>query len=340
MTPTPTPFALRLEAESASLSGPMSLASDPLAFGGKFISNSTANSGLASWTFDVPVAGSYYVWCRVLAPNSDQDSFFATPPGASEDVYDDAEGTWSPNWQWTILNGRNGTGVPLTLDPRVVVFTAGTNTIAFRGRDQNSKLDRILITADPNLVPTDGNVVTFSDAPPSNPFFDFIETMARDQISGGCGAGKYCPGNSVTRAQMAVFLLKSEHGGAYVPPPPTGTVFSDVAADSFAAAWIEQLHLEGVTTGCGGGRYCPNAIVTRAQMAVFLLRAKHGASYVPPPASGLFADLILTDPFTPWIEELSLEGVTAGCGGGNYCPNDPNTRAQMAAFLVKTFTLP
>ena len=116
-------------------------------------------------------------------------------------------------------------------------------------------------------------------------------------------------------------ILKSKHGSAYVPPPATGTVFSDVSAGAFAAAWIEQLAEEGITTGCGGGRYCPTMAVTRAQMAVFLLRAEHGISYVPPPPTGIFADLSLSDPFTPWIEQLSLEGVTAGCGNGNYCPN-------------------
>ena len=111
-------------------------------------------------------------------------------------------------------------------------------------------------------------------------------------------------------------------------------------ANAFAAAWIEELAAEGITSGCGGGRYCPNAIVTRAQMAVFLLRAEHDAGYVPPAPTGIFGDLLLTDPFTPWIEQLSIEGVTAGCGNGNYCPNNPNTRGQMAAFLVRTFDLP
>ena len=93
---------------------------------------------------------------------------------------------------------------------------------------------------------------------------------------------------------MAVFLLKSEHGSAYVPPPATGALFTDVHANSFAAAWIEQLAVEGITNGCGAGHYCPNAIVTRAQMAVFLLRARHGSTYAPPPATGMFGDLVIT----------------------------------------------
>ena len=40
-----------------------------------------------------------------------------------------------------------------------------------------------------------------------------------------------------------------------------------------------------------------------------------------------------------WVEQLAAEGITSGCGNGNYCPNDPVTRAQMAVFLVRTFGL-
>ena len=74
-------------------------------------------------------------------------------------------------------------------------------------------------------------------------------------------------------------------------------------------------------------------------MAVFLLRAEYGSDFSPPAATGVFGDLSLTDPFTRWIEKLYVDGVTAGCGNGNYCPNRPNTRGQMAVFLVRTFDL-
>jgi hypothetical protein len=68
---------------------------------------------------------------------------------------------------------------------------------------------------------------------------------------------------------MAVLLLRTRNGSSYVPPPATG-MFSDVpAADPFAK-WIEQLAREGVTGGCGSGKFCPQTAVTRGQMAVFL----------------------------------------------------------------------
>jgi hypothetical protein len=50
-------------------------------------------------------------------------------------------------------------------------------------------------------------------------------------------------------------------------------VFSDVPVGAFAADWIEQLALEGVTAGCGGGSFCPDAPVSRAQAAAFVALA-------------------------------------------------------------------
>jgi hypothetical protein len=97
---------------------------------------------------------------------------------------------------------------------------------------------------------------------------------------------------------------------------------------------------EGITGGCGGGNFCPNAPVTREQMAVFLLVAEHGTGYTPPPAAGLFSDVPASNGFAKWIEQLAAEGITGGCGGGKFCPKTSVTRAQMAVFLVAAFNLP
>jgi hypothetical protein len=179
---------------------------------------------------------------------------------------------------------------------------------------------------------------SFTDVSTGLAFYPFIENIFHNGITGGCGGTGYCPNNSVTRAQMAVFLLKAKHGSGYIPPPCTG-VFPDVTCPSLFADWIEQLAAEGITGGCGGGNYCPNNAVTRAQMAVFLLKALHSSAYLPPVCSGVFPDVTCPSTFADWIEELAAEGITGGCGGGNYCPGNPNTRGQMAVFLVKTFGL-
>jgi hypothetical protein len=178
----------------------------------------------------------------------------------------------------------------------------------------------------------------FADVPESSAFHASIEQMVRDGITSGCGGGNYCPTSSITRGQMAVFLLRASHGSSYVPPPATGTIFADVGASDFAANWIEELYTEGITGGCATNplRYCPNSSVTRGQMAVFLLKVYHGTSYHPPPAQGVFGDVPSTMPLAPWIEELARLSVTAGCGGTSYCPSNAVTRGQMAVFMTKT----
>lgn len=75
-------------------------------------------------------------------------------------------------------------------------------------------------------------------------------------------------------------------------------------------------------------------------MAVFLLRAKFGAGYTPPAAMGVFNDVPVGNFADGWIEQLAAEGITSGCGNGNYCPSDAVKRDQMAVFLVRTFSLP
>jgi hypothetical protein len=194
---------------------------------------------------------------------------------------------------------------------------------------------------------------SFADVPVGDPFYPFIETIFHNGVTAGCNAPgdppAYCMNAAVTRAQIAVFLLKGKLGAGHVSPPATGTVFGDVHVGDFAADWIEELAGLGITNGCGNGNYCPNDSLTRAQMAVLLLRSEHGAAYAPPACRGLFADVpcpsTLDFPYSDWIEQLSNEAITAGCSpappGGlpGYCPDEPVTRAEMAVFLVKTFGL-
>lgn len=181
---------------------------------------------------------------------------------------------------------------------------------------------------------------SFADVPTTSPQYKFVETIFHNGVTAGCTTGNYCPDQNVTRAQMAVFLMRSKHGSTWNPPPAQGTVFTDVPANAFAAAWIERMPLEGISTGCGGGMYCPDSNTTRAQMSVFLLRAQGGMSYNPPACTvAPFTDVPCSSPFAPWIAELVRRGIAAGCGNGRYCPDDPVTRGQMAVFLTTTFAL-
>lgn len=184
---------------------------------------------------------------------------------------------------------------------------------------------------------------TFADVPTTHWARGFIESLYAAAITGGCGNGNFCPGDWVTRSQMAVFLLRGMHSSSYSPPAMGGsTGFGDVPTNYWAAAWIKQLAVEGITGGCGSGNYCPDSPVTRSQMAVFLLRSKYGSGYSPPAVGNStgFGDVPANYWAAAWIKQLAAEGITGGCGNGNYCPETPVNREQMAVFLVRTFDLP
>lgn len=133
---------------------------------------------------------------------------------------------------------------------------------------------------------------TFADVPDSFSA-EFIEELARRQVTGGCGTDavtskpNFCPeppsGSTdttglVTRQQMALFLLRTagiSQDGSNLPPYEG--MFGDVPA-SYAAPFIEELARSGVTGGCAvatgdvKANYCPAQVVTRQQMAIFLVR--------------------------------------------------------------------
>ncbi len=252
-------------------------------------------------------------------------------------------------------SGESAGGVPIIVagtdfaDPTTIAIGGVAVPVTFSD-------DQSLVTTSPALSPgtvndvvattpdgttgtlVKGWVANFLDVPGVHPFADFVTRLVSNGLTAGVGGGNYGVDQPTLRQQMSVFLLKARHGLCYVPAPCTGT-FDDVACPSTFAPWIEALAAEGITGGCGGGNYCPANPVRRDQMAVFLLKAEHGSSYVPPGCTGDFPDVACPSTFADWIEQLAAENITGGCGGGNYCPQNNNTRGQIAVFVVKTFGL-
>ena len=187
--------------------------------------------------------------------------------------------------------------------------------------------------------------VLFDDVPVDSFASSYIYAAAGAGVMPGgtpvCTAGSFCPNGLVTRADMAGYIFRAANG-ATTAPPVYQYAFHDVAFNDFNSFYIQGIFEQGVTAGCGGGNYCPHTPNTRAQMAVFLWKGRHGAE--PPPACtppGVFADVPCPGGFAAdYIEGIYNEGVTAGCGNGNYCPNGNITNAQMAVFLVKAFQIP
>lgn len=196
----------------------------------------------------------------------------------------------------------------------------------------------------------------FADVPSSHWAFNEIDRLYDNGITGGCGTSplRYCPGDNLTRAQMAIFLLRGIHGSSYEPPTAgNSTGFADVPVTHWAAKWIKQLYAENITGGCANNpnRFCPEEPVTHAQMAIFLLRSKNGASYAPPPLPqtedgitySFFYDIPTSYWAAEWIHQMAFEGISYAahdCSSGNFCPESPVSRAEMASMLTRAFGLP
>jgi len=307
-------------------------------------STQLSTDGTGALSFDVPLND-------VNAPAMPPISITATDPDGNTSefsqnvIYGSSPRSGTPAGGVTVsLTGTHFvTGASVTFGGMAgtnVVVTDETDASAVAPALNAATVNDIVVT---NPDGTSGTlrkawIVDFLDVPGSQQFYSFVTTLVANAITAGVGNGNYGVDQPTLREQMAVFLLKGRHGICYAPPHCTG-IFEDVTCPSTFADWIEALFAEEITGGCSDGHYCPTDPVSREQMAVFLLKAEHGPAYQPPHCTGTFPDVPCPGLYTNWIEQLAAEGITAGCGDGKYCPGDPNTRGQMAVFLVKTFGL-
>jgi hypothetical protein len=150
-------------------------------------------------------------------------------------------------------------------------------------------------------------------------------------ITTGCTRVSFCPENGVTRGQMAAFLVRALN---LKPLANSTTHFVDNYGSVFEAE-IEILHEHGITNGCSAIEFCPTELVTRGEMAAFLVRAFK----LPAGTQAPFTDDDETV-FESDIAALEASGVTSGCTAHLYCPDRVVTRGEMAAFLIRALALP
>ena len=143
-------------------------------------------------------------------------------------------------------------------------------------------------------------------------------------ISGGC---------SITATQAG----NATYAAAGPVTQEFTVLFNDISPSASYAAAVDLLAQYGITAGCGDDDFCANGDVTRAEMAVFIITGIfRGAdfSYSPTPH---FNDVPASGPGSfgfKFIQKMYELGISAGCGGGNYCPNQSVTRDEMAVFII------
>ena len=214
------------------------------------------------------------------------------------------------------------------LEPSDFDLSGARSDSIFRVQRENGTAYELLGDGTVTVI---GSFETFSDI--SGPFEADILWLVEQEITVGCNPpanDKFCPYDSVTRAQMATFLVNALH-----LPSVGGNRFSDVSGTHLAN--INAIAEAGVTAGCNpsGTLYCPDDPVSRQQMASFLVNAID--ELVPIPGHR-FSDVSGVHEMA--INGLADAGITVGCNtsGTKFCPRAFVTRAQIAAFLHRALT--
>ena len=262
---------------------------------------------------------------------------------AVNDIDGQGEGTWQ-------VNGGPANPVPVTGDGTTVTFEhpldpaelkAGQNTVTFTFASDLGGTTTGFRVSDISVLWQDPGPI-FADVPADHWASAEIELLYRGGYVAGCSSDPllYCPEQGMLRSESAVFILRGEHGGGYMPPAPVEQVFADVPLESWYAKWAEALWRQGFTAGCATEplRYCPAQIHTIAEGSVFFLRMRNGADYEPPPASGLFADTPVDRWYARWVEAAYQQGILLPCQTEPQllaCPEDPLTRAMGAYMMVQ-----
>lgn len=223
----------------------------------------------------------------------------------------------------TITSGGSGTG-----NGTVAISVAANATGAARA----GALD---VGAASLAVTQRATATVFADVSPADYFFDFSNVMYTQGITAGCSSSplEYCPSAGITRGEMAVFLVTAVEGGnvfTYTATP----YFTDVPVSNPFFKFVQKLRDLGITSGCSATEFCPDDIVTRGQMAAFIVRARYETTPYDYPAVPYFTDVPPSYVFFPFIQKMAQTGITAGCAPTLYCPDAALNRGQMAVFIV------
>ncbi len=263
---------------------------------------------------------------------------------------------WEPGLveqnRWYCVEGRVRMNTPGADDGRVDAWIDGRQVLAwpgvafrrsgedigvrhfwfdiyFGGRVVNpttlwSSYDQLVVSHEGRV----GCLEPFLDDDTSAHEADLAELHARS-IWYGCGERLACPMQLLTRGEMAALLTRALG-------LPAGADAFDDDDGHFAEHTIDALAAAGITKGCGVRTFCPDDPISRGEMAVFLQRA-----FLLPDGPDVFED---DDGHfaEAAINAVAAAGITKGCDGGGFCPNDLLPREQAATLLRRSlgFNLP
>ncbi len=168
-----------------------------------------------------------------------------------------------------------------------------------------------------------GGTQVYFAAPVTFPSGAIIKSLELDSCDGS-GVPGYVQGSLVGTDRLGTII----HNVPYIlSGPGCATKVSDLTALNIVADnHTKHFFLEAIVGSAANTGLAGMTVGYQLQVS-------------PAPGTATFGDVPTNHPFFQFVEALAASGITGGCGGGNYCPNNPVTRGQMAVFLAKALGL-
>lgn len=174
------------------------------------------------------------------------------------------------------------------------------------------------------------NGMPFTDVKVGSWYYDAVTFVYENGLMQGTSATRFSPDSSLTRAMLAQIL----YNRAGKPTVKDKSAFTDVANDAWYADAVIWAYGEGIVSGVGGGKFAPDASITREQLAAMLYRAA-GSPEVQE-TTLTFNDASKVSSYAKsaicWAVE---EGIVTGKGGNRLDPTGTATRAEVAQMLAR-----
>lgn len=295
---------------------------------GCHLRSSTLDQAYVGWSKEVEAFGSNWIAAvqatesQVVTYNSAtiKTYYSSSNGGASENVED--------VWGGSPVSYLRSVDDPWSADPDVNPLATWSVNVtdeamaSYFGWDR--ALDATVVAGPPGVL------IEFTGWDDGGPVSTTLNGSQVATLVKSIGFGYFAPGSPNSTA-----VRVSPYFTAVIDPPG----FDDIIGNTFETD-IDWANVVGVTKGCNppdNTLFCPDDVVTRGQMAAFLTRYLD----LPPPSEDYFAD-DQGSTFEDDINRLAEAGITKGCNppaNDRFCPSDSVSRAQMAAFLVRSFDL-
>jgi hypothetical protein len=177
------------------------------------------------------------------------------------------------------------------------------------------------------------SLFVYSDVPLGSPYWADVQLASARGLMLGYSFSNFGVTGVITRREAALVLARLL---SLPTAQPAQGIFDDVPPSDPAATAIEAIYRRQITQGCSTAplSFCPNATLSREQLAAFLARALQ-----LPNAAVAFVDVPLKSPLYSSVASVSARSIMEPCGTGQFCPAAPALRGDLARSLIRALSV-